>query len=209
MDAHVLLQQNRITLMTTFAVCSILLTSCNEPVTSATRTSVPDAAATARAAGNAPLSVNVIARGITLAMADVELRHRLRDDLRDSPYRMHALPLQSYLAGRNGGLLTLAAAEALNLSTIDFVALVSQLPNLAIVMERPLDRVQWTGQHDIIVYGAPIAGRGRIPSNGRVQGFDIEGHSVDVPLTAFAPFPYLAVLPLRLQPRRRVCPSPS
>lgn len=149
-----------------------------------------------------------LARGISLALADAALRRQLRDDMRDSPYRRHALPLWAHLRGSRGEALSAKAAEALGLSVPDLLAFEQSLPAMTLVMERAVDRMQWTGTADVVVYGTAVRGRARVPVNGTLQGYNVSGRVVEVPLRSYAPFPYLAVVPakLSLRPKKEGLP---
>jgi|GEM_PF-3483085 hypothetical protein len=93
-------------------------------------------------------------RGIALAMASSEVRARVLEDFRDSPFPKHALELGSYLNGAKGGIVARDAARALGTSQPAFLKLVGALPSMGFKMERALDRVQWAGTANVVVYGA-------------------------------------------------------
>jgi hypothetical protein len=107
-------------------------------------------------------TVDSVARGIALAMASSDVRTRLLDDFRDSPFPAHALELRSYLSGTQGSVIARDAARALNMSEPAFLKLVAALPSMEFKMERALDRVQWTGTANVVVYGSAVNGVARI-----------------------------------------------
>jgi hypothetical protein len=70
--------------------------------------------------------------------------------------------LRSYLSGTQGSVIARDAARALNMSEPAFLELVAALPSMEFKMERALDRVQWTGTANVVVYGSAVNGVARI-----------------------------------------------
>jgi len=148
----------------------------------------------ALALADSPLA-DSLARGIALALAQPPLRARLRDDLRNSTRGDHSLRLDAYLRSEGARPLMVAAAGALGVTTTQFLNFQSALPVLELVMERPLDRVRWTATPDIVVYGTSAFSTQRYEQITEA-GFTTLGARVEVPIAAFAPFPYLAIRPV-------------
>jgi hypothetical protein len=151
---------------------------------------------------DSPLA-DTVARGIAMALSDFTLRNRLRDDLRDSPYRRHALHLQNYLRGERGATLLAATARHLGRSKESTVRLLDSLPPLELVLERMLDRLRWRGSPDIVVYGSTLPTRLRAPLAAVQVGFGVSGIAMEIPIWRPAPFPYLTIRPIETALTRR------
>lgn len=95
-----------------------------------------------------------VARGIALALAEPDIRERLPEDLRDSPFPAHRLHLRSYLHRPRGRPLLEEAARALNLSVATLAGELAGLPDMQMYLPRSLDRVRWTGTGDLVVVGS-------------------------------------------------------
>jgi hypothetical protein len=150
-----------------------------------------------RTAASPPEPVSAVARGIAAALAGDDLRTRLLEDLRDSPFPRHSLHLASYLAGERGLPLARAAAAATGLTPGEFLRRVSDLPEMQVWMMRPIDRTRWTATADVVVV-ATTAGDREVAERGHVDGFTTAGVPVDVPVDGpwFAR-PLLAITPAR------------
>ena len=139
--------------------------------------------------------VDSLARGIAMALGHDELRGQLHMDLRNSPFRHHAIHLTSYLRGARGGALLASVAAQLGISNNTLLGNLERLPDLELVIERGIDRMRWEGGRDIVVYGSTVPSRLRARSDAVQKGFNAQGEVVDIPMWSVAPFPYLAVRP--------------
>ena len=137
-----------------------------------------------------------LARAIALALADPTLRTQVRDDLRDAPASRHAIHLATYLRGARGAALRVAMARALAGTSEQIEGLLSRLPALELVMERSVDRLNWTGTSDVVVYGTALPPALLVQQIRAHLGFRTDGAPVSVPLSTFARFPFLAVRPI-------------
>ncbi len=140
-------------------------------------------------------TVDSVARGIALAMASSDVRTRLLDDFRDSPFPAHALELSSYLNGTQGSVIARDAARALSMSQPAFLKLVAALPSMLVKMERPIDRVKWTATANVVVYGSAVNGLARVQNTPTTTGFTTNGSVVTVPLWTAGHAPFVLIMP--------------
>jgi len=140
-------------------------------------------------------AVDSVARGIALAMASAEVRMRLLDDFRDSPFPAHALELGSYLNGAEGSVIAREAARALHMSQPAFLKLVAALPSMTFKMDRALGRVQWTGTADVVGYGSAMNGAARVQHTPTATGYTTSGATATVPLWTAPHAPYVLIMP--------------
>jgi hypothetical protein len=140
-----------------------------------------------------------LAHGLALALGDADVRKRLRDDLRDSPYRLHALHLSSYLDGVAGRIIAAKAAAALGISTGAFLRIAQSTPDLELVMPRTLDRVSWEGDAELDVTAVTMTLRQRTQA-ARVSepGYDLKGNPASVRTLRYSPRPYIIIRPAEL-----------
>jgi hypothetical protein len=137
-----------------------------------------------------------LAQGLAIALGDSAVRIRLRDDLRDSPFPLHAIQLGSYLRGEDGMPLAGKAASGLGIGRDAFVSLAESGRELELVMPRILDRVSWDGGEDLEVtatqstFGERIAAR-----HVSETGFAIKGRPTEVKTIAYSPQPYVIARP--------------
>src|SRR5690349_21083085 len=156
---------------------------------------------TANSRKESPL-VDTLARGLAIALADSTLRGQLRDDFRDSPYRDHALNVESYFLDARGAKVLHAVANGLGRSVGDVLAMFESAPRLQLVMERMLDRLSWRGTNDIVVYGSTLPTQLRARVSPFQRGFSVTGDSVTIPMWEPAPMPYIALVPIEMPLRR-------
>lgn len=137
-----------------------------------------------------------LARGLAAALSDSGIRMRLRDDMRDSPFAMHALHLAGYLRGTAGAGMALRAARELGIGRDAFIGLVESGRQLELVMPRVLDRVSWDGGEDLDVAATQSKFQERKDA-GRVSedGFDTRGQRTTVRTASYSPRPYLIARP--------------
>jgi hypothetical protein len=155
----------------------------------------PDAANTNRSAVQSSEDVDAIARAVAVALADPTIRRQLLEDLRDSPFRKHGLHLRSYLRGNRGMVIAAAAAQATGMRTGQWLALEASLPELELSMPRSLDRVQWRGTENIVVFGTTATLRQRAAAPSSEVGYTINGEAVEVPVWGRPAFPFIAITP--------------
>lgn len=139
-----------------------------------------------------------VAHALALALADTAVRQQLLEDLRDSPFPQHALHLRSYLRGGRGRVVVEAAARATQMTPEAFAAMEERLPELQLLVERPVDRVRWTGGSDIAVYGTTVRRddrRGVVPTE---QGVRPNGDTVTIPISMYASYTYLTLEPMTI-----------
>ena len=144
-------------------------------------------------------NTDALAKGLAYALGDDATRTRVRDDLRDSPYRAHAIHLASYLRGTSGSAVAAKAAAGLGVGVAEFVKMAESTPNLELVMPRPLDRTTWEGGADIDVTASPITLKQRKEAK-RVseRGYDVRGNAKEVVTLRYSPGAYMIVRPAEL-----------
>lgn len=155
---------------------------------------VPQSAAPAMRAGEG--TTDSLAMGLALALSDGVIRGQLRDALRDSPFRAHAIDLVSFLRGSNGLVIAGKAATALGIERAALIRLAESAGNLELVMPRPLDRVSWDGSADIEVTATPVSLRQR-KETGREseRGYDVSGNATSVFTLRYSSRPYIIIRP--------------
>lgn len=156
----------------------------------------PGAANANRGVVQSSEDVDAIARGIAVALADPTIRRQLLEDLRDSPFRKHGLHLRSYLRGNRGMVIGAAAAQATGMRTEQWLALEASLPALELSMPRSLDRVQWRGTENIVVFGTTATLRQRAAAPSSEVGYTVNGEAVEVPVWGRPAFPFIAITPV-------------
>lgn len=176
-------------------VAAAFLTACSGDVP--TSLSVDGRTSSVAALPSLALPADSVARGLALALRDGGIRQQLRDDLRDSPFPNHALPLRAYLRTPRGASVSAAISVALNMTAQAFQHMLDGAAPLSIVVERPLDRVRWEATDDIIVYGAGTDAVSRIPASGLVRGYVVDGEMRELSLRGSSRTPYMAVMPLK------------
>ena len=91
-----------------------------------------------------------------------------------------------------------AAAKRAQLTTEGFLSMEARLPALQVLVERPIDRVRWTGSADIAVYGTTIPRNARRGIVRTELGFKPSGDTITVPLSTYAPYTYITVEPITI-----------
>jgi hypothetical protein len=128
-------------------------------------------------------AIETLAQGLAQALSDPPVRLRLLGVLRDAPTPRHALHLPSYIAGQNGRWLAMAIAEVERIPYSAVVRLAQSGPGLELVMTRPMDRVSWRGDDDLLV--AASVRKNTDPSPGFANAYRLDGTVVRLaPLSA-------------------------
>lgn len=95
--------------------------------------------------------VRSVGRALAVALADVAVRHEVRDALRDSPWDVHQVSLQDLLNSSGGAKLLEQAARAAGESPQSFLATVGKLPDLDFYMSSREARRSWNGNRPVVV----------------------------------------------------------
>jgi hypothetical protein len=103
------------------------------------------------ASRSANSSADDIALAIARALAQPQLRARLLQEFRASPWVEHKLVLQEFVGTPTGQALVLAAAEALGESPSDLAARIASLPSLDFYVLGDANRRTWRGGAEIAV----------------------------------------------------------
>jgi len=175
----------------------VVLSGCERPTPTAPL-ATPDVPVRSGTSTAADAGVDSVAHALALALSDNTIRQHLLEDLRDSPNPEHALHFRSYLAGTRGRTLLDAGASAAHMTPDAFLGFVKQLPDLQLVVERPIDRVRWTGGSDIAVYGTSMPRNTRSGISTEL-GFRLNGDTISIPVSTYAPFTYVTLEPSRMR----------
>lgn len=196
------------------AACLLGLQACADQ----TPTALPASAGSAQQSpADAPVQeeIQLVARGVALALRQPLLRHQLLQDLRDSPFPEHRIHLRSYLAGERGRAITAVAAAAAGVSTDSFLAIVEGLPQLQISVPVSYDRVTWTGSDSAVVIGLTLPGK-EVLRLRSITGYGTRmGEPVSVPIGVALPYPVVLIAPIEIdfgpdpEGKRRSAPKRS
>lgn len=138
-------------------------------------------------------TITRLARGIALALSDSDLRLKLLEDMRDSPFPGHSLHLNSYLLGDSGTPLANAVREALGMDSRE--KLFDGLPALELFMPIPYQRTWWTGNEAPVVVGI-LADRRHRRETISAPGWTVEGGEITVPFYRAVRDPVVLVVPV-------------
>jgi hypothetical protein len=133
-------------------------------------------------------AMETVTRALAGSLADQAVRDRVRDDLRDSPFREHKVPLQAYLTGSGGHLLDAMAAHS-GKTGAELLRLVGQMPAMEFYMPVESQRDTWAATPDVMVAyqltesDAPIA-------------YDVSGTRTVLSPTAAPSRPVLTLVPV-------------
>jgi len=194
------------------ALLLIGIAACRDSLPTAV---APKASASSRAAADLAdardSTAALLARGIALAMADPSVRRQVFEDLRDSPFPYHTIHATSYLHGRRGRAIADAAAQALKVSSEQYLQLVRSTPALALGVGSAIDRLTWTGTEDIVVAATALS-PAQAPSRVALVGYGVSGSKIAIPLRAKAHVPVLLLSPVPFafpaDPERRRAAAP-
>lgn len=176
--------------VTLLAAGSLTLAGCQEGnvPTGGSSAAAPSAQA---AASPERAALTRIDHLVALALADNGLRTRVKNDMRDSPFREHKLEFASYLHGQSGGILLSKMAEAGNLSKDDVLSLLSEVRPLEFYMPVDRDRETWTGTPDLVVVSLLQDDGSESP-----VGFNLEGRAVQLSLDHPPEAPVMSLVPV-------------
>lgn len=118
-----------------------LLGACDQASTQPFEVSPTRGSVLAVEAGEDSPLADTLARGLRLALDDPRMRSVLRDVLRDSPFGLHRIHVQTFLSGQATRGLRTAVAQALGRTDAELLHLLATLPELELVMPRTLDRI--------------------------------------------------------------------
>lgn len=119
-----------------------------------------------------------LTRAMALALADVGLRQRLLNDMRNSRFtHEHKIHLGDYVRGNSGGILLAKIAQHTELTPDRARALIDRLPPLEMYMPVQQHRERWRGGDDLIVAAS-------LTEDDTPIGYDLSGRPVELsPLT--------------------------
>ncbi len=133
-----------------------------------------------------PASIDLLARGFAIALADDDFRMQILEDMRDSPFLNHALHLSSYLSGSRGQSIMAAIGGQLGEETGAFASAIASGANMASFVNPPKFRMRWEGDADLAVL--PLF-EGALDEDGVVAGYRPGGTEVGVEFYEQAQFP--------------------
>ena len=113
---------------------------------------VPETQAGPSQAPSEGLSIDALAQTFAVAVADHELRLRLLEDLRDSPFPNHAIHLASYLAGDRGRPIMQAMAAGSGMQPTAFLSGLSASGNIGLFVNPLESRETWRGDGNLVVW---------------------------------------------------------
>lgn len=172
-------------------ILCVVIGACTERPTLSAPVVTNSSAALTSSASEA--EAQLIARALALALANDDVRARLLEDLRDSPFPKHRLHLQSYLRGASGRALLLRAAAARGATPDEFLAALRTLPTLELWMPRSMDRTQWRGDANVAVFGTALT-PAELMARSTGAGYMPDGRVVTVRLDGYDALPYLAIM---------------
>lgn len=184
-------------LLTATTLCLLTLQACDRTSPNGVTRPQGSAPTFTQASNEAAQSLDLVARGLALALNSPDIRQRVLMDLRDSPFPKHRLHLFSYLNGQHGRAVAVGAAAALQMDVRAFLHRIAELPELEFWMPVHIDRITWTGTDDIVVVGTMLDRPGLVEA-GIIPGYSTTGEQVNVPTRRRAPFPLLAVAPAQV-----------
>lgn len=143
-------QNHRGTLAASLLLMALI--SCADPAgpVTAPTTGAPELSAGSDAAADAErLALAKIGRLVATSLGDKSIRHQLRRDLRNAPFREHKLELGQYLRSDDGK--ELLANMARGESPDDILTLVDQIRSLEFYMPVRKHRETWVGDGEVLV----------------------------------------------------------
>jgi hypothetical protein len=180
---------------------ALMVAGCNDEMTAPMSGGSSSAYTTLTAEGVSPMQATEgeVARLVALALADPELRRRVRNDMRDAPMREHKLELSKYLYGTTGTMLRSKMVERGGISANAVLANVNALPPLEFYMPVAAHRKAWKGEADLIVSA-------QIEDTDAPIAWDLQGNRVTLSLTAPPATPVMVVVPVETDFSRTLTP---
>lgn len=148
----------------------------------------PDYSAGVRMSGEEQ-TLAELTRTVALPLRDNGLRQRVKNDMREAPFREHKLEFRTYLGGPKGGALLGKMTEARGKRKAQTVALVEDLPPLEFYMPVPEHRETWRGGPDLVVAAQLSEGVAPI-------GYDLDGMPVKLSADTPPSTPTLVLVPV-------------
>jgi len=139
---------------------------------------------------------------VALALQDNGLRQRIRNDLRNAPFREHKLEFSRYIRGNSGGILLAKMAQATGRSREELLALIESIRPLEFYMPVDEHRASWTGGEDLLV-ASILEDDPREPP----AAFDLEGRPVALDHYQPPATPTLSIVPLETDFTRPLDPN--
>lgn len=136
------------------------------------------------------VSMDLLARGLAIALADDDFRMQILEDMRDSPFPNHSLHLPSYVSRGRGQSIMAAIGGQLRGETGAFARGLAAGGNIAFYVNPPEFRSTWEGDADLAVI--PLF-EGALSADGFVVGYRPGGVEVSVGFYAPATFPVFLV----------------
>ena len=123
------------------------------------------------------VSLDLVARGLAVALEDEALRRQIVEDLRDSPFLFQALHLPSYLSGERGSSILAAMGQALGQDADALASAVDRLGNVELRMPSTLARFRWDGDPDGL---AVVPWEPEFYVDAQVSGYGAGGEDVRI-----------------------------
>jgi hypothetical protein len=180
---------------------ALLIVGCDGETTAPIASAESPVYAALTAEGVSPMqaSEGELARLVALALADPELRRRVRNDMRDAPMREHKLELSKYLYGTTGTMLRSRMAARSGISASAVLANLNALPPLEFYMPVAAHRKTWKGEADLIVAA-------QIEDRDAPIAWDLKGNRVQLSLAAPPTTPVVVVVPVETDFARTLTP---
>ena len=172
-------------------LAAALLAGCGDrndggPLAAARTTTTTDAQA---AVANEEKAAADVAHAVALALTDEGLRHRVYNDLRQSPFREHKLEFASYLHGSSGGILLAKMASATGRSREQVLALLGSVRPLEFYLPVKAQRDRWAGEGQVIVAT-------QLQEKKDPVGFAVGGQPVQLSVASPPATPVLVLVPV-------------
>lgn len=119
------------------------------------------------------------------ALSDPIVRARLRNDLRDSPFKRHRIEFKSYIARPDGVVLSAKASSLIQGGESQLRSLFLRLPALELVLARPADRAFWNADSDLLVVSVPANVTANDSTTRPFAAFNTLGESFAISPTQF------------------------
>lgn len=143
-----------------FALGTLLLAGCaDREVPTLGAPGAGHSASRAVADAREDAAVDELTRLVALAMSDVGLRQRVKQDMRAAPYREHKLHFSRYVRGESGGILLAKMVQVSGKRRAEVLDLLQSVRPLEFYMPVPAHRASWRGSEDLLVTGSMVEER--------------------------------------------------